>query len=314
MRPISQSQNALSHPLSALLRSESHTRVLRVLALTDQLIGAPEIARLANLTPLGARKALNRLAKTGFVLTVGGGRKKSYGFDRSDSMMDPMIDRLIELFRAERERYDELLRQLKSAVDGLQKPVQTSWINRPDNYILTKASIGFIGRARDVATQKRQLQEALVPIERRFNLTIDVAGYTKADIPEIEFVDVTLLTGWAVWASAGDDTALLSHRQLDERALQWAQRVAELIQNDPSIVSRALHHLDKILRVGQGSADHDLREWRNILSHYPPLRIRQFLVDDSQRANRLRQSSPFLAVLDDEERKYVLSGEADDET
>ncbi len=308
MRPVKEVQDPLRNPLSALLRSESHVRVLRILALTDQLIGAPEIARLAGLTPLGARKALERLVRTGFVFVVGGGRQKSYGFRRKE----PLIDSLVKLFRAERDRYDELVRRLKVAVNELTPPVQSAWIHRPGNNVLTKVTLGFIGSSTHLALQQSELRENVSEIEMQFDLTIDIAASTRADVPEVDTNGVQLLTGFAIWEAGKGTAAPTSHEALNERTLRRARRIAHLVEKDPTLISRASHHLRRVLREGQGPADRDLQEWRNILAEYSQLRVREFLIDSSERAVRLRQSSPFLPVLDDSQREFVLSDKSEE--
>ena len=50
-----------------------------------------------------------------------------------------------------------------------------------------------------------------------------------------------------------------------------------------------------------------LAEWRQLLDIYSLRQVMQLMVSTSSRANRLRQSSPFFAVLNAEERDKVLS-------
>ena len=74
MRPIATEQNALRFPLNQLLGTQAHVRLLRILA--NEVVGpitTSDAAARAGLTEAGARRALVRLAKTGFVRRVGGG-------------------------------------------------------------------------------------------------------------------------------------------------------------------------------------------------------------------------------------------------
>ena len=50
-----------------------------------------------------------------------------------------------------------------------------------------------------------------------------------------------------------------------------------------------------------------LREWHDILTNYSGQRVRDFIVSDTPRAQRLRQSSPFFAVLSAYEREKIFS-------
>lgn len=86
-----------------------------------------------------------------------------------------------------------------------------------------------------------------------------------------------------------------------------ARGVAELMRSDPSLIKRAEQHLDRLLREGQGTAGGDITEWRQLLQTYSPERLRDLLVSTSSRAERLRQSSPFFAVLTADERDHLLA-------
>jgi hypothetical protein len=68
-----------------------------------------------------------------------------------------------------------------------------------------------------------------------------------------------------------------------------------------------VQHLDRLLRDAQGSAAGDIAEWRQLLEAYSPERVRDLLVSTSSRAERLRQSSPFFAVLTPSERDRVIA-------
>jgi hypothetical protein len=46
----------------------------------------------------------------------------------------------------------------------------------------------------------------------------------------------------------------------------------------------------------------EMEEWEMILDTLPPARLRAFLADPGERATRLRQSLPFVAVLTPAER------------
>jgi hypothetical protein len=47
-------------------------------------------------------------------------------------------------------------------------------------------------------------------------------------------------------------------------------------------------------------------EWKQLLEAYSPERLGSFLASTSSRAARLRQSSPFFAVLTFEERERLM--------
>jgi hypothetical protein len=78
------------------------------------------------------------------------------------------------------------------------------------------------------------------------------------------------------------------------------------LDKNPSLTRRAIRHIERVLHEERGAATHDLQEWQAILSSYSLERLKEFLIAETSRAARLRQSSPFFAVLSAEERDRVL--------
>ena len=62
-----------------------------------------------------------------------------------------------------------------------------------------------------------------------------------------------------------------------------------------------------MLKSDHGSATKDIEEWRDILESYSIRRLSQLLISTSERANRLRQSNPLLAILNSDERNRLLN-------
>jgi hypothetical protein len=97
-----------------------------------------------------------------------------------------------------------------------------------------------------------------------------------------------------------------THSESEERSLRMSRALAELIRTDPSLVQRALQYTNRLLREGQGTANSDIGEWRQLLEAYSPERLRELLVSKSSRADRLRRSSPFFAILTPDERDRMM--------
>lgn len=113
--------------------------------------------------------------------------------------------------------------------------------------------------------------------------------------------------GWipAVWR-ADKGGPITSHRQVDDIARRLAEAIADLLPTDPSLIDRALEWIDQRLEEASRREAHDLREWRRILSRLSVPQIRAFLTEDSERADRLRQSLPFVEVLSRSERAELI--------
>ncbi|MCD4700569.1 MAG: hypothetical protein K8S24_01805 [Candidatus Aegiribacteria sp.] len=82
--------------------------------------------------------------------------------------------------------------------------------------------------------------------------------------------------------------------------------IGKMINEDRSIIRRAEQHIRDILDEQSDSSTGDTEEWRNILKKYSVRRLLQFLSSEEERAIRLRQSCPFLAVLSEKEKERVL--------
>jgi hypothetical protein len=84
-----------------------------------------------------------------------------------------------------------------------------------------------------------------------------------------------------------------------------SRKLAKAIEQDSSLVLRAKAHIGRLLEEDPGTATQDLMEWRDILDLYSLQRLSRFLASSSERANRLRQSNPFFAILNADERSRL---------
>ena len=149
------------------------------------------------------------------------------------------------------------------------------------------------------------MRQRIVPIEKDFDVTIEIHAFSRADMPEVDWQTTTLLGGQP---SSVEERPSQSSAHSDRvaRAKRLSGLIAEQLDQDPSLLRRAERHLEFLLEQDQGPAAHDLREWQEILANYSRQRIRDFLISETPRAQRLRQSSPFFAVLNPDQREELL--------
>ena len=98
---------------------------------------------------------------------------------------------------------------------------------------------------------------------------------------------------------------MTGHRVVDLRNRAYAAAVVAHIDADPARegLTQARETCARwLLREG---AEPDLHEWQRILLE-PWERIRALLLAEGERATRLRQSSPFVGIITDEERSAIL--------
>jgi predicted transcriptional regulator len=307
MRPIASDQNLLRCPLNLLLGTEAQVRLLRVLSaeITESLT-APDIAKRSGLTVPGARKALGRLLNSGFVVRVGGGRKHQYKLRQSDQL----VKALAMLFQIERDRYEALLGDVKAEIGKLVPHAFAAWIQNFPKDFDDPLLIGVLHETGQLADYAEKLQERFQPIETDFDLTIEVVGYTKADLPELEFDAVYPLYGVLPFAEKLSREVYAmhgSHSDKDQQMMELSHRLAEEIQYDASLVRKAREHSRRLLKSEQGPATKDIKEWLHILETYSIRRLTRFLTSTSERACRLRQSNPILAILSADERSRILA-------
>jgi predicted transcriptional regulator len=307
MRPVVYGQNSLRYPLNELLGAEAHVRILRVLANdVDGPITAPNVAERTGLTIPGTHQALKRLLQSGFVVRVGGGRRHLYELNRSDKL----IKALLKLFQAEKNRYGALLNSIKKE---FEKPVpypRSAWIQELPNQYGDPLVIGVLHETKHLSNYIHGLRTQLNRIERNFDITIELKGYTKADVPDLNADKVTLLFGIMPFPDKHNletRTKPSTHKEKDQHMLVLSRKLAEAIEHDASLVRRAKEHVQRMLKKDHGSATKDIEEWRNILESYSIWRLSRFLTSTSERANRLRQSNPLFAILSPEERNRLFN-------
>jgi len=93
------------------------------------------------------------------------------------------------------------------------------------------------------------------------------------------------------------------HSRLDERSLVMHQLIAAKVQADPALLDKARENVRR-WQASDGSPKLALAEWEQILDR-PPNQVAQFLAERSERATRLRQSSPFAGILTEAERRTI---------
>ncbi len=308
MRPIVLEQNPLRYPLNELFGTESHIRLIRVLTdeVDEQSLTVSDAAKRAGLTTFGARKALNRLLNSGFIVRVGGGRKHQYRLRRADKL----VQIIMKIFQVEKDRFEILLNLIKTEIETLTPHPYSAWIQDFPKELVDSLGIGVLHDPRHITNYIHQLRTQLNQVEREFDLTIELNSYTKADVPNFEAEEITLLYG----VSPFRDKYVLkklnktqTHEEADHRLLLLSRNLARAIENDASLIKRAKEHVNRLLQKDQGTAKRDIMEWSEILDFYSIPRLTRFLISSSERAIRLRQSNPLFAILSSKERARIIN-------
>lgn len=300
MRPPRIQHSSLRYPLDVLLGSPAQVRLIRVLVHdVAGPVSVTDAARMAGLSTTGARKALETLERHGIATRVGTGRAQKYGPKEGN----PYSSLLRQLFEQEQQEHDDLIQQLRQAIT--MPEVRDAWINDMSGESGHALDLSVVAETSAVSWIGPELRTRVIEVEKRFDLIIELAVFTRADSPPIPEDAVVL---WGVGDLTKNDRSpgVQTHAESEERSLRMSRAIAELIRTDPALARRALQYTNRLLQEGQGTANSDIGEWRQLLETYSPERLRDILVSRSSRAERLRRSSPFFAVLTPDERNRMM--------
>jgi len=308
MRPPRTTQSALSHVLNYVLGTEAAVRVLRVVMLSDIPIGAAELARRTSLQASGVARVCERLEDVGVIEAVGRGAHNRQ-YRRSERF--ELGGALQALFAAERQRGERIRGELVAAVSG-HPNVRAAWLegaaaagtDRPEEAIV----VGVLAEPAHTDDVRNALWRHLLAVQRAHDVTIELRVMTMADLKTVDRQrHVELEQALPLWGPAPLDLAdperaevrgraAKQHGELDARSLGFARAVAERLRRDPSLVEVAVRDLERRLPAAAPGERLELQEWLDVLTSMSVSRLRRFLVQDSPRARRLRQSSPFAAA------------------
>jgi hypothetical protein len=111
------------------------------------------------------------------------------------------------------------------------------------------------------------------------------------------------VSGWAA-VQPFEVMVYSDHRLLDARSLALHCRIASKISRNPDLLAIPRRNLQRWKQRAAGKTPKYLLEWGTVLDQpWPAIAI--FITSGSEKAERLRQSSPFAGVLDPEERKRI---------
>jgi hypothetical protein len=262
-------------------------------------LGRAAVAREARLNPRGVRAILDRLALAGIVNVQQSGRSGVVTL-RENHPLTPVIRRL---FQEERALFDRVVTAVRDAACESTPDVRAVWVVGGSS--TGTAEVGVLASAKQVDRAVRVLEQQLRKAEHDLAVHFVFRAYTEAEreLVEERETPVNLVWGWLpiAWQKGGGGP-LRSHRDLDERSKRLAAHIARRIAEDPAIIDRAVEWIDQRGRVEPDPSKRALDEWRSVLTTLSSRQVEALLVEESERADRLRQSLPFLDVLTAEDR------------
>jgi hypothetical protein len=321
MRPPKREQSRVLQPLNEILGTHAKVRIIRTLSLSSTPLTAGELARRADLGRTSIFPALRELEFIGIVEFVGAGAQRQTQLRERH----PLSPALRELFRAEANRFDELTTALRELFVESPVRVLSAWVE--DAAAVPRGTdavrLYFVAMPGDKESLSDYLSEHLPAVERAQDLHVVVTGLTRSELEALSrsqgnaLDNPTLLEGVPPVGLLRPDTAgtgkpaPMSHAEHDARARRLALAIAVKIKRDPGLIRLAEHRLERRSQRAGPRERRELREWLRVLSTMSPARLRAFLIEDSERATRLRQSLPVLNLLSAAERQAVLRSRTD---
>jgi hypothetical protein len=218
---------------------------------------------------------------------------------------------LAQAFEAERDRFDRFIAALKEAVS--MPEVTAAWIERLPVAPSDSARLSAKTDVAAVPWIQDELRTRLIGVEQAFDAIVEITIYTRADEPSAS-PDAIPLWGVLPGSPSVGRAPAVTHDAAVARGLVASREIAAMVRRDPTLVERARRHVIRLLNEEQGMAAADLFEWRQLLESYTPERLADLLESESSRGERLRQSSPFFAVLTTSERDRLLARMAGEPT
>lgn len=320
MRPPKHRQSPFLQPLDEILGAPAHVRLLRVLALRRTALTAGELAKSALLTRTSIYPVLRQLERAGIVEFVGAGSRKLVQLRTRHALSRILRD----LFHTEARQFEELTAALRKLFSHLPHRPLSAWVGDTD--VVSSGdtlSLFVVARPEELEQLTDCLNAHLAVIERKFDVQIAVRGLTRSELDTVPNAGPQILNNPVLIAgvppaaltarsrSAGRGSTAVSQQAHDARARRLALAIAAKIRRDPGLIAIAENHVRQRARQASARERRELMEWVRILSTMPPARLQRFLVEDSERAVRLRQTLPTLNILSPAEREAVLQSETD---
>lgn len=291
--------------LDSVFGSEASVRIVRELCAADSPLGRADIARRSGLSLPGVGYALEKLHKAGVVEFVGSGARQPVQL----RAQHPLVAHVGMLFFAERGYGERVLERLRGAVAGVDPQPKAAWLEAgrgPAPAVLT-----VLTGAREVSATREQLRRQLADVQTDLDIAVEAHVVTDADI---ETADEQTASAWeqatpvygpgpaGVPAMPSAANGPGTHQTRDAAALQRGVWIARHLERDPTLVKRARQWLVTRIPEVSPQEEHELQEWLDVLSGSSVPRIQHMLSDPGERGKRLRQSNPFIHVLNERER------------
>jgi hypothetical protein len=246
--------------------------------------------------------AVEKLEYAGMLERVGTGSRTQIRLRRAH----PLATAVRDLFQAERARVERVLEDLKAVAREHRQKADAIWLEgpvaaAPDDSDET-LRIGVLATSDRVDAVVDDLRERMGELMRREDVTIEVRGWTKADLEAMAHerrqsleIAIPLLgtpPGVVTDGAPVKRGRSRSHDKIDAELRDRGRRIAQVLARKPELVGQAQEELTKRLTRATPQEARTLREWQQLLEGLSLQRLRRWLINPGEQATRLRQSMP----------------------
>jgi hypothetical protein len=294
---------------------------MRTLSLSTVSLTSGELAKRAQLGRTSIYPALHALERAGILEFVGAGAQSQVQIREQHPLARP----LRQLFRAEARRFEKFIAALRELLADVPFRPMSAWtyLSEQATQSTNTLSLYFVARPEEVERLTDVLNSRLAKVEHAYDIHLAVNGLTRSelktlhDAPTDVISEAILLAGVppiALLAQSGPPSGTFgSHDEHDKRSRRLALAIATKIKRDPGLVALARQRIERRVAKASPGERRELIEWIRVLSTMSPARLRRLLLEDSERAIRLRQSLPSLNLLSHRERDAVIRSQTEED-
>lgn len=298
MRRIKEKENLLKSPLNFIFgQGEAAVRVLRVLSTFQGIqLAISEIAHRTGLTVPGVRRVLESLKVSG-IITESPSGVRAYQLSPSH----PITSILSEMFSAESENWENTKERIKEAFKEFPF-VASLWIDK--DYFLPgePLNIYFVAPPHLAMEVKNSAIEKLVDLEKNLDISLRVKAVLREEVKKdgeqlsgkFELLHGIPPTAFVKTQGDGKAKGPRTNDEQKAQSLELSREAARMISENPSLIHDVKKKLDAQIEKASPSTLKELKKWKRLLDGASLHRLKSVMTEESEEADRMRQSSPFI--------------------
>lgn len=239
---------------------------------------------------------------------------------------------LVQLFQEEQNRWLRIQTQLREMVGTIAPDIICAWIEGPvtvrQDRFVDPLVVGTLSETPLSIAAQEILRKQTNGVQSSQHVMVALRFYQRADLLRFTAARRAALQRAIVLygptpidimdgamrhrpSAKGVPSTRAPHSAGKARASvqAFAARIANRLVKEPEIVASARAHIDRRLPLAGDVERLALLEWQGLLDSLTVGQIAALLRETSERADVLRQNTPFLGALGDDERAELLTSD-----